>query len=159
MSDSTFKLQLLVRAELALAKFHARRTLFRTAVIAAAMVFLLMGLGMLNFAAYLSLLDKVSPGLAALLVAAGDALCAFVIYVIGQNAGPSEAEEKMAQEIRDMAYTEVGKDIEDIRARVDQLTGDVKKISTGVSTVMGTIKFFVAMLSKSGKKQSNDKSE
>ena len=71
MSDSTFKLQLLVRAELALAKFHARRTLFRTAVIAAAMVFLLMGLGMLNFAAYLSLLDKVSPGVAALLVAAG----------------------------------------------------------------------------------------
>lgn len=157
MSDRPFKLQLLVRAELALAKIHARRSLVRVTVIAVALVFVLMGLGMLNFAAYLSLLDKYSPGVAAMLVAMGDVLLALIIYIIGQNAGSSESEEKLAQEIRDMAYTEVSKDVEEIRAKVDQLTGDVKRISTGVSTVMGTIKFFIAMLGKTaGKKQSAD---
>ena len=61
MSDSAFKLQLLVRAELALTRIYARRSLFRAAAIAVALGFLLVGLGMLNFAAYLGLLDKYTP--------------------------------------------------------------------------------------------------
>jgi hypothetical protein len=78
MSDSTFKLQLLVRAELALTKIYARRSLFRAAAVAAALAFILLGLGMLNYAAYLGLLDKYTPGVAALLVASADAACAFL---------------------------------------------------------------------------------
>ena len=112
MSDTTFKLQLLVRAELALTKIYARRSLFRAAAVAVALGFLLVGLGMLNFAAYLGLLDKYAPGIAALLVASADAACAAVIIIIGRKLGPSETEENMAKEIRDMAYTEVGKDVE-----------------------------------------------
>jgi hypothetical protein len=157
MADSTFKLQLLVRAELALTKIYARRSMVRAAAVAVALGFLLVGLGMLNFAAYLGLLDKYTPGVAALLVAAADVACAVLIIVVGRNSGPSEAEEKMAKEIRDMAYNEVSKDVEEVKLRIEQLSGEVKKISTGVSTAMGAIRFFVTLLSKTVSKKTNEK--
>jgi len=157
MSDSAFKLQLLVRAELALTKIYARRSLFRAAAVAAALAFLLLGLGMLNYAAYLGLLDRYTPGVAALLVASADAACAVVIMLIGRRLGPSESEENMAKEIRDMAYREVGKDVEEVKLRIDQLANEVKSIRTGVSTAMGAIRFFVGLLSKSAKKNPQGK--
>jgi len=157
MSDSTFKLQLLVRAELALTKIYARRSLFRAASVAVALAFVLLGLGMLNYAAYLSLLEQHTPGVAALLVASADAACAVVIIFIGSKLGPSDAEEKMAREIRDMAYNEVGKDVEEVKQRIEQLAVEVKSIRTAVSTALGTIKFFAALLSKSAKKPSEVK--
>ena len=157
MSDSAFKLQLLVRAELALTKIYARRSLFRAGAVAAALAFVLLGLGMLNYAAYLGLLDKYTPGTAALLVASADAACAVVIIFIGRSLGPSDAEETMAKEIRDMAYKEVGKDVEEVKLRIDQLANEVKSIRTGVSTAMGAIRFFVGLLSKSAKKNPEGK--
>ena len=157
MSDSAFKLQLLVRAELALTKIYARRSMLRAAFIAAALVFILMALGMLNYAVYLSLLDKYTPGVAALLVAAADVACAAVIGVIGRKAGPSESEENMAKEIRDMAYEEVSKDVEDVKLKIEQLTDEVKSIRSGVSTAIGAIRFFVGLLSKAAKKKPADK--
>ena len=157
MSGTTFKLQLLVRAELALTKIYARRSMARAAAVAVALGFLLVGLGMLNFAAYLGLLDKYTPGVAALLVAAADVACAVLIIVVGRKAGPSEAEEKMAKEIRDMAYSEVSKDVEEVKVRIEQLSGEVKKISTGVSTAMGAIRFFVTLLSKTVSKKPDEK--
>jgi hypothetical protein len=157
MSDSAFKLQLLVRAEIALAKIYARRSMLRAAFIVAALVFVLMALGMLNYAAYLGLLDKFTPGTAALLVAAADVGCAVIIAIIGRRAGPSESEENMAKEIRDMAYTEVSKDVEEVKLKIEQLTDEVKNIRAGVSTAIGTIRFFVGLLSKAAKKKPADK--
>jgi hypothetical protein len=157
MSDSAFKLQLLVRAEIALAKIYARRSMLRAAFVAVALVFVLMALGMLNFAAYLGLLDKFTPGIAALLVASADVACAVIVFIIGRKAGPADSEEKMAQEIRDMAYTEVSKDVEDVKLKIEQLADEVKSIRTGVSTAIGTIRFFVGLLSKAAKKKPADK--
>jgi len=157
MSDSAFKLQLLVRAEIALAKIYARRSMLRGAFIAVALVFVLMALGMLNFAAYLGLLDKYTAGIAAMLVASADVACAVVIVVIGRKAGPADTEENMAKEIRDMAYTEVSKDVEEVKLKIEQLTDEVKGIRTGVSTAIGTIRFFVGLLSKAAKKKPADK--
>jgi len=157
MSDSAFKLQLLVRAEIALAKIYARRSMLRAVFVAIALVFVLMALGMLNFAAYLGLLDKYTPGIAALLVASADVACAVVVYVIGRKAGPADTEENMAQEIRDMAYTEVSKDVEDVKLKIEQLMDEVKSIRAGVSTAIGTIRFFVGLLSKAAKKKPADK--
>jgi hypothetical protein len=157
MSDSAFKLQLLVRAELALTKIYARRAILRAAFMAVALVFSLMALGMLNYAAYLGLLDKYTPGNAALLVASANVACAVVILIIGRKAGPSESEENMAQEIRDMAYEEVSKDVEDVKLRIEQLTDEVKNIRAGVSTAVGTIRFFAGLLSKKVNKKPDNK--
>lgn len=158
MSDSAFKLQLLVRAELALTKIYARRSIARAAFMAVALVFVLMALGMLNYAAYLGLLDKYTPGIAALLVASADVACAIVIVIVGRKAGPSESEENMAKEIRDIAYEEVSKDVEDVKLKIEQLVDEVKNIRTGVSTAMGAIRFFVSLLSKTVKKKPDNES-
>ncbi len=156
MSDSAFKLQLLVRAEIALAKIYTRRSMLRAAFVVAALAFVLMALGMLNFAAYLGLLDKYTPSLAALLVASVDVACATVIFIIGRKAGPSDNEENMAQEIRDMAYRELSKDVEDVKLGMEQLTDEVKSMRAGVSTALGTIRFFAALLSKSVNKKTDN---
>ena len=85
MSDSAFKLQLLVRAELALMKIYTRRSMIGATAVAVALVFVLMGLGMLNYAAYLALLDHYTAGMAAFLVAIGDAVCAVAIIMLGSK--------------------------------------------------------------------------
>lgn len=157
MSDSSFKLQLLVRAELALAKIYARRTMVGATSVAVALIFVLMGLGMLNYAGYLALLESHTPGMAALLVALGDAVCAVAIVVIGSKAGASAAEEKMAKQIRDMAYSEVGKDVEAVQLRIEQLTDEVRNISAGVSSAMGTVRFLLGLLGKTVKKKPENK--
>jgi len=156
MSDSTFKLQLLVRAELALAKIYTRRSMIGAASVAAALIFVLMGLGMLNYAGYLALLERFTPGMAALLVAIADAVCAVVIIVLGSKLGASAAEEKMARQIRDMAYREVSKDVDEVKLRIEELTGEVKNISTSVSTAMGTLRFFLGLLGKTVKKKTSE---
>ena len=156
MSDSAFKFQLLVRAELALAKIYARRSMVGATSVAVALIFVLMGLVMLNYAGYLTLLERYTPGMAALLVAMADAVCAVAIVVLGSRAGASVAEEKMAKQIRDMAYSEVGKDVEEVKLRIEQLTDEVKNISAGVSTAMGTLRFFVALLGKTVKKKTKE---
>jgi predicted mannosyl-3-phosphoglycerate phosphatase (HAD superfamily) len=90
-------------------------------------------------------------------VAAADIACAVIIAIIGRRAGPSESEENMAKEIRDMAYTEVSKDVEEVKLKIEQLTDEVKSIRAGVSTAIGTIRFFVGLLSKAAKKKPADK--
>jgi len=157
MSDSAFKLQLLVRAELALARIYARRSMAGATSVALALLFVLMGLGMLNYAGYLALLEHYTPGMAALLVAVADAVCAVAVVVLGRRAGASAAEEKMAKQIRDLAYSEVGKDVEEIKLRIAQLTDEVKNISAGVSTAMGTLRFFVGLLGKAVRKKTETK--
>jgi uncharacterized protein YoxC len=80
-----------------------------------------------------------------------------VVFIVGRKAGPADTEENMAQEIRDMAYTEVSKDVEEVKLKIEQLTTEVKNISTGVSTAIGTIRFFAGLLSKAAKKKPADK--
>lgn len=157
MSDSAFKLQLLIRAELALAKIYARRSMISAAAIAVALIFVLMALGMLNYAGYLALLERYTPGMAALLVSLGDVACALVVVVLGSRIGASGSEEKMAKKIRDMAYIEVGRDVEEVKLRIEQLTDEVRNISAGVSTAMGTLRFFVGLLGKAVRSKTEDK--
>ena len=63
----------------------------------------------------------------------------------------------MAKEIRDMAYQDVGKDVEEVKLRIDQIASEVKSIRTEVSTAMAAIRFFVGRLSKSAKKNPEGK--
>ena len=73
MSDPVFKLQLLARAELALTEIYARRAAVRSAYLAFALVFALIGLAMFNVAAYLALAEQMSPSLAAFLMSVANA--------------------------------------------------------------------------------------
>ena len=51
MSDPMLKLQVLARSELALVQLRTRRTMTRAVMFVVAVVFALLGLGMINFSA------------------------------------------------------------------------------------------------------------
>ena len=156
MSDPVLKLQILVRAELALAQIHARRATTRSAYFAVALVFLLLGLAMMTLAVYQALIPSMGPAWAAFTVAIGDTFICIIIVMIARNAGPAESEEKLAREIRDMAYTELSADIEHVKGELSQITADVKRIRSGFSNItsgaVGALGLFIFIRCKAGKR-------
>jgi hypothetical protein len=134
MSDPMLKLQILVRAELALADIHGRRAASRSAYFAVALVFLLLGLAMLTVAIYQALLPVMGAAWAAFTVAMVDTVIGIMIALAARRAGPSENEEKLAREIRDMAYAELNSDIEQVKSQFNQMTAEIKRIRSGISS-------------------------
>ncbi|HEB95904.1 MAG TPA: hypothetical protein ENI96_05680 [Sedimenticola thiotaurini] len=138
MSDTMLKLQLLARAEVALAQIRAQRAGSRSALFAVALVFGLLGLGMLNLAGYHALTPRYGPAAAALVVALGDMVVAVVVLLLSRRAGPGEREEQMAREMRDFAYAQLNSDIEQAKAQILQVTEDVRGIRSSFVSVAGS---------------------
>lgn len=135
MSDPVLKLQILARAELAMAQIHARRAGSRSAFFSIALVFLLLGLAMMTLAVYNALTPSLGPAWAAFVVATADTIIGVIVALIARKAGPSENEEKLVREIRDMAYAELSKDIEQVKSELDSITTDVKRIRSGFTSL------------------------
>lgn len=132
------KLRILARAEMALFRIHGRRAAAQTAGLAVALVFALLALGMLNLAAYLALAEKVGPANGALIVAVVDGLLAAIVIALSRSAGPSADEEKMAQDIRDMAYEELSSDVDAVRNEISTVIEDVGRIRAGFTAFTGS---------------------
>ena len=151
MSDSIFKLQLLARSELALTQIHTRRLSIRSAYFAFALVLFLLGLAMLNFAAFLALKESQSPAVAAFLVALANGVASVIVLLVSRKAGPSENEERMAREIREMAYREVSQDVEEVKSRLESLANEVNHIGENVTKATSSLRFVLGLLKKGGK--------
>jgi hypothetical protein len=135
MTDPVLKLQILARAELALAQIRIQRVMRRSALFATALVFALLGLGMFNFAAFSALSAARGPAAAALIVALVDSVIMAVVLLAALKTIPNQAEEKLAREIRDLANTELNRDIDEVKAEISQITDDVRSIRTGIMAV------------------------
>jgi len=150
------KLQIIARTELALAQINARRVASRSALFSVALVFLLLGLAMMTLAAYYAIEPSLGAPLAAFTVSTIDTVVGIVFLLIARRAGPSENEEKLAREIRDMAYTELGKDIDTFKGEIDQITSDITRIRSGftsfTSGATGSLGPIVSMLLKAAKR-------
>jgi hypothetical protein len=157
MSNAILKVQVLAKSELALAQIRAERTTRRAAMFAIAGVFGLLCLGMANVAGYLALCSLVAPSIAALLVALADAAIAGVIALAARGAGRSVGQEKLAREMRAMAYAELNNDIEQVKAEVERISTDVRRISSTMSAisngVFGTIAPLMNLLFRSGRRK------
>ena len=151
MSDAIFKLQLLARSELTLTEIYARRTASRTLYLGVALVFCLLGLGMFNFAGYLALEVRTTPAIAALSMAVLNAIAAAILVAISRKAGPSEGEERMAREIRELAYKEVSEDVEEVKGRLENLASEVSTIGENVSRATSGIRFMLSLVKQGGK--------
>jgi hypothetical protein len=148
MSDSIFKLQLLARSELALTQIYTRRAATRTTYMAFALVLFLLGLGMFNFSAFLALKESYSPAASALIVACANGITAVIVLVLSKKAGPSDNEERMAREIREMAYREVSEDVDEVKDRLEQLGNEVKAIGENVTKATSALRFLLGLLKK-----------
>jgi Putative Actinobacterial Holin-X, holin superfamily III len=148
MAEPVFKLQLLARSELALTQIYARRATTRSSYYAVALVLFLLGVSMLNFAAYLALAESYSPATAALIVAAVNALGGVIVLLLGRKAGPSENEEQLARDIREMAYREVSQDVNDIKGRLENLVQEVNTIGENVTRATSAVRYILGLLKK-----------
>lgn len=148
MSDSIFKLQLLARSELALTQIYARRASTRSAYFAFALVLFLLGLAMLNFAAFLALKESQSPAAAAFIVALVNGIAAVIVLLLSRKAGPSDNEERMAREIREMAYREVSHDVDEVKDRLESLANEVSHIGDNVTKATSSLRFVLGLLNK-----------
>jgi hypothetical protein len=129
------KLQILARAEMALARIKVQRTGFQAALFAVAALFALVGLALLNLAAYHALVPRLGPAFAALAVGGANLLLAAIAIVIALKARPGSAEEKLAQEIRDLASDEIKKDFDEVRDDINRISDEIAGIRAGFSSV------------------------
>ena len=126
------KMRLLAKAEAILVRLHLRRAVRQVSVVLAAALFGLLGLAMLTVAFYLFLAPRIDPALAALSVAVLDLLLAVAAVVAASRLelGP---EAEAAEMIRDRASSELAADAERLRAQLDDLGQDIKRIRSAVT--------------------------
>jgi divalent metal cation (Fe/Co/Zn/Cd) transporter len=148
LSDTIFKLQLLARSELALTQIHTRRAASKTTYAAFALVLFLLGLGMLNFAGFLALEASFSPAISALIIACANGIAGIAVLMLSRKAGPSENEERMAREIREMAYREVSEDVDEVKIRLDNLAREIGSIGENVTKATRALRFLFGLLKK-----------
>ena len=138
MKNPVLKINLLIRAETALARVRARRTANRVILSLVALVFVLIGVAMLNFSIYQAFVLRFSPGLAGLFVSLINLVLAGLIFFIASKFGGESNEEKMAAEIHDLAYSEIGTDVEGVKAEITKVVDDINRIRSGFSSFTGT---------------------
>ena len=129
------KLRILARAEVALARIKVQRTGFQAALFVVAALFALVGLALLNLAAYNALVPRLGPALAALAVGGANLLLAAIAITVALKARPGRTDEKMAQEIRDLASDEIKKDVDEVRDDINKISDEIAGIRAGFSSV------------------------
>jgi hypothetical protein len=131
------KLEIFARAELALAQMRAQRAAGRSVLVAVSLVFALLGLGMFNFAAFYYLSPTWGSADAAFIVALVNFAVTGALLIASRRVGPGEKEEKLAREIRDLAYTQINRDVDQVKAEIVQITDDVRNISSSIKSFSG----------------------
>lgn len=147
MNDPVLKLNLLVRSEMALARIQTRRAINRITLSLIALVFILLGLGMLNFSIYQAFAAHFTPSLAGFFVALINLFLAGIIFLVAGKIGAESNEEKMAQEIRDLAYAELNTDVTSVKSEIGKVSDDIKKIRRGISSFTNTTGSIIPLFS------------
>lgn len=137
MSDHMLKLQILARAEMALIKNQARRMATCIAMYTVSLLFIVLGVCMLNIAGYQALVVPLDPAVAAVLVALADAVVALIIVFISRGAAANTDQEQVVRDIRDLAYRELSTDVDKIKGEVTKAKDDMQRIRSGFTAVTG----------------------
>ncbi|MGB7474954.1 MAG: phage holin family protein [Polyangiales bacterium] len=135
MSDPVMKFQIIARAEMALFHIRAQRVAGRSTLFVVATVLGLLALGMLDFAAFSAMSPSQGPALAALYMALGNAVAAGLLIMAARKAGPSESHEKLAIQIRDLAYMELSRDIEQVQTEIQDTVKEVRHLRSSIQSV------------------------
>jgi hypothetical protein len=154
MNDSLKKVQILARAQAAILRAQLRRSVQSLVLVAVGLVFALLAVGVLNFAAYAAVELRLGPGRAGLIVGCVDLLLAGALFAKGLAASPQSEEEKLAREITEMATEGLGAELDEAR---DELRAFMKstrrlgEIAHEVTAIAGgPIAQLVKFLSRTG---------
>ena len=135
MDDLLLKFRMLLRAESTIRDSRIRLAVRQAQLIAAGLILALLALGTLNVSIYLALEPQLGGATSALLLAIGNGALALVFILIAgrMKTGP---EVEMAEEIRDMALTELSADAEQVKQELQRVSADVQQIGDGFRGLM-----------------------
>lgn len=136
MDETLLKLRVLTRAEMTLAKAHARRIASRSRLYAIALGMVLITVVMLNIAAFEYLSTQMSNAMAALAMAVVNMILAMLIIFMATRLKPGP-EEEMVREIRELALAELSADADGLKRNFAQISSDLERIRSGFSSVSG----------------------
>ena len=146
-------LSIALRAERLIAQRKMKVVRTQTGLMAAAGIAAGVGLIMLNVAVYFALTTKLSPQLAALVVALANIALA---VVLGVFAGRISADDdvRVATEVRDMALEDIEAEVEDTTRAVKEVVEDVRQLvknplGSALPNIVGPL---ASALLKSGRK-------
>jgi len=132
MEELLIKLRLLLRAEIILLRIQLRRAVLQAAFYLAAVLLVVLAVGMLNVALYLYLAPRFDNAGAALAVAVVDiVLAALAVIVAGQlHLGPEVA---AVETVREDVMAQLAVDAEKVKIQIAELHDDIKRIRTAVT--------------------------
>jgi type VI protein secretion system component VasK len=136
MDETVTKMRILARAEMTLAKISAQRAAHRATYYAVAIGLVLLTVVLINVGAYHMLVEHISAATAAFILAGANALLTLVVVFAASRvrAGP---EEKLVQEIREMALADLTEDVDEVRKEFAEIGEGVKRLRSGISSVAG----------------------
>ncbi len=130
MDDLVLKFRILLRAESAIRSSQIRLAVRQARLTSVGLVLALLALGMLNVSIYSTLEPRIGGSTGALLLAIVNGVLALILILIAgrMKTGP---EVEMAEEIRELAITELAADADQLKQEVQQVRSDVQGISDG----------------------------
>ena len=134
MQDTMLKFRALFKAQSALTRIELRAKATQAVYGSLALVFGLLGLGMLNVGAFLALEPVVGGAWSAVLLGVADALLAGVIAKAAAGVTPGN-EGDTARELRDMVLDSLAADAGRVKQQYLAFQGEISRVKTAVSTV------------------------
>lgn len=128
------RLALLLRAEALGLRIRAKHAARTAAFSAAAIAVALFAFALLNLCAFNALSATYGQTIAALVLAAVDAVLAWILFMQGQRKTPT-SEEAMVDELRALALAELANDTARLKAQLTHLQQQVTNIGEGISRV------------------------
>ncbi len=136
MNDFTHKVRILARLEVMLLRINAQIMARQAFYYSIALLAGLLALAMLNLSVYMYLSTRFGNGMAALLVAAANAVVAIIVIMVAGRVQPGP-EAQTVKEMRDLAAAEVSADVQAVKEDFNQITADVKRIRSGFGALAG----------------------
>lgn len=128
------RLALLLRAEALGLRIRAKHAARTAAFSAAAIAVALFAFALLNLCAFNVLSAAYGQTIAAFVLAAVDAVLAWILFMQGQRRTPT-SEEAMVDELRALALAELANDTARLKAQLTHLQQQVTNIGEGISRV------------------------
>ena len=132
MNELIVKLRILARAEVTLFKADAQRRTNQAILAAISIGCVFVALIFVNMGVFFRLTDSAVDSTAAFMLAGINAAIAIIPFLLRRQARPGP-EEQMVREIREMAATEVSRDIQSFSDEVAAVGDGVKQLKSGIS--------------------------
>ncbi len=130
------KLKILLRAEKTLYRAEAQRGVNRIMLSALSIGCIFVALVFLNMGVFYQFTESAVASRAAFILAAANMCLAIVPQLLKRQAKPGP-EEKMVEEIRDMAMAEITRDVDGVVANVSSIGNGLKQLTSGGSPFGG----------------------